>query len=260
MAPYIKDKRHLVGIILVFIGVVLILNNISFLPQFIPWWIWTWQFLLITIGVFSLLTSDKIVPGVILIGIGSVFLLSDILPRIWPQVFDLFDRSVFWYLVIIVIGASLILKRRSDQQSGPSRRHSRRPNFGGGSDGEATSINIDDSEGDYMDEVAIFGGGNKIYTSQNFKGGRVTAIFGGSEIDLTESQLASGIIEIEVFAMFGGWGLIVPRHWQVKSDVVAVFGGISDKRKVSVDTIKDNTRQLVIKGFVMFGGGEIKSY
>ena len=88
----------------------------------------------------------------------------------------------------------------------------------------------------------------------------MTAIFGGSEIDLTESHLAQGVIEIEVFAMFGGWTLVVPRHWQVKSDVVAVFGGISDKRKATADGLKDNTRQLVIKGFVMFGGGEIKSY
>jgi len=60
--------------------------------------------------------------------------------------------------------------------------------------------------------------------------------------------------------MFGGWGLIVPPNWQVKSDVVAVFGAITDKRRVSSEAIKDNTRQLVIRGFVMFGGGEIKSF
>lgn len=259
MAPYIKDKRHLVGILLVLIGVVLILDNIRFLPHFIPWWVWTWQFLLITIGAFSLLTSDKVGPGVVLIGVGSVFLLSDVLPSTWPQFFNWFDGSVFWYLVIIIVGASLILKRRNDSQAGPFRRHSRRPSFSGGGD-DATTIDIEDSANDYIDEVAIFGGGKKIYTSQNFKGGRVTAIFGGSEIDLTESQLAPGVIEIEVFAMFGGWTLVVPRHWQVKSDVVAVFGGISDKRKISADAMKDNTRQLIIKGFVMFGGGEIKSY
>jgi hypothetical protein len=88
----------------------------------------------------------------------------------------------------------------------------------------------------------------------------VTAIFGGSELIFSKSQLAPGVQEIEVFAMFGGWTLVVPTHWQVKSDVVAVFGGISDKRMLSDETMKDNTRQLIIKGFVMFGGGEIKSF
>ena len=46
----------------------------------------------------------------------------------------------------------------------------------------------------------------------------------------------------------------------VKSEVVAVFGAITDKRIITLETVKDNTRQLVIKGFAMFGGGEIKSY
>lgn len=262
MAPYVKDKRHLVGIILVLIGVVLILDNIRFIPHFIPWWIWTWQFLLITIGVFSMLTTDKIGPGVVLIGVGSVFLLSDILPDAWPQFFHWFsdDSSVFWYLLIIIVGASLILRRRGDSQTGPSRGHSRRPNFSHSKEGEAATIDIEGSDNDYIDEVAIFGGGKKIITTPNFKGGKITTIFGGSELDFTQSQLAPGVIEIEVFSMFGGWGLIVPTNWQVKSDVVAVFGGITDKRRVSAEVLKDNTRQLVIRGFVMFGGGEIKSF
>ena len=60
--------------------------------------------------------------------------------------------------------------------------------------------------------------------------------------------------------MFGGWTLVVPPNWQVKNEVVAIFGGINDKRVISTDVLKDNSRQLIIKGFVMFGGGDIKSY
>jgi len=266
MAPRIKDKRHLVGIILVLIGAVLILDNIRFIPHFIPWWIWTWQFLLITIGVFSLLTSEKTGPGIILIGIGTVFLLSNVLPDRWPHFFNWFDGSVFWYLVIIIIGLSLILRKRIERDPGPSRRRSRRPgksgrpDFARTQDGDDTTVNIDGDASDYLDEIAVFAGGKKIITSSNFQGGNVTSIFGGSDIDLTQSQLAPGVVEIEVFAMFGGWTLVVPQHWQVKSDVVAIFGGVSDKRVLHADAVKDNTRHLVIKGFVMFGGGEIKSY
>ena len=265
MAPYVRDKRHLVGLVLVLIGIVLIIDNLRFVPHFIPWWIWTWQFLLITIGVFSILTTDRVGPGIVLISIGSVFLLSDILPDIWPQFFHLFadDTNFFWYLVLIIVGASLILRRRGDNKagrSGPLRRHSRRPNVIRDKDQDTSSSGFENGENDYIDEVAIFGGGKKVITSNNFKGGRITNIFGGSELVLTQSQLAPGINEIEVFAMFGGWTLVVPRHWQVKSDVVAVFGGISDKRLVDAESLKDNTRQLIIKGFVMFGGGEIKSY
>ena len=262
MAPYIRDKRHLVGLIFVLIGLVLIIDNIRFIPHFIPSWIWSWQFLLIAIGGFSLLTSDKVAPGVILIGIGSVFLLSDILPDLWPDFFHLFadDTNLFWYLLLIIVGVSLILKNRGAHQPKPSRNHSRRPGSKGSGDPEPSTTFTDSSNTDFVDEVAIFGGGKKIITSENFRGGRVTAIFGGSDLILTQSRLAPGVNEIEVFAMFGGWTMVVPSHWQVKSEVVAVFGAITDKRIITSDVVKDNTRQLVIKGFAMFGGGEIKSY
>lgn len=263
MAPYIREKRHLVGIILVVVGLVLIIDNLRFTPHFIPWWIWTWQFLLITIGVFSLLTSEKVGPGVVLIGIGSIFLLSDILPREWPGFFDLFSDnfSLFWTLALIVVGASLILRKRIDTGGEPSKKHSRRPTFGGGKTTfGSTSDYAEGLDDDYIDEVAIFGGGKKIITSDNFKGGKLTTIFGGSDLILTQSQLAEGANELEVFSMFGGWTLVVPPNWQVRNEVISIFGGISDKRMISTDTIKDNTRQLVLKGVVIFGGGEIKSY
>ncbi len=271
MAAIFKDKRHLVGIILVLIGFVLIVDNIRFIPDFIPWWIWTWQFLLITIGVFSLLTSDNPAPGVVLIGIGSVFLLSDILPDIWPGFFDWFrsDSNLFWYLVLIVVGLSLILRRRGSFNFDRHRGHPRRRDFhrdgGDGtgfhreeSDSTTTASFGEGTDNDYIDEVAIFGGGEKIITSDNFKGGKVTTIFGGTDIILNHCKLAPGVNEIEVFAMFGGWTLRVPPNWNVKSEVIAVFGGISDKRYLGGDIVRDNTRQLIIKGFVMFGGGEIK--
>lgn len=267
MAPYIRDKRHLVGLIFVFIGLVLIIDNIKFMPDFIPWWIWTWQFFLITVGVFSLLTTDKVGPGIALISVGSVFLLSEILPDMWPGFFDLFadNTNFFWYLVLIVIGTSLLLKGKignfgSDKSS---KRHSRRPTSkfdDSNTSNDSSTFAFSNGDQDYIDEVAIFGGGKRIITSENFKGGKVTAIFGGLELILTRSKLADGIVELEVFAMFGGWNLVVPPTWQVKSEVVAVFGGIADKRVISPQEIRDNTQQLLVKGLVLFGGGEIKSY
>ena len=82
--------------------------------------------LLIAIGTFSLLTSDNHGPGFVLIGIGTVFLMWDILPDVWPNFFDFFidDSNVFWYLLIIVVGLSLIFKQRGtfrSKDSGPYR-------------------------------------------------------------------------------------------------------------------------------------------
>ena len=53
--------------------------------------------------------------------------------------------------------------------------------------------------------------------------------------------------------------MIIPRDWNVKIDIVALFGGVGDKRDI-VDNPDNDERVLYIKGFVMFGGGEIKSF
>ena len=75
---------------------------------------------------------------------------------------------------------------------------------------------------------------------------------------MSQTKLADGVVELEVFALFGGWNLVVPPTWQVKSEVVAIFGGISDKRMIAHDSVRDNTQKLLVKGVVLFGGGEIK--
>ncbi len=251
MAPYIKDRRYLAGLLLVAIGMLLIIENIKFIPDFIPWWVWTWQFLLITIGVFSLLTSENTTPGIVLVSIGTLFLLSDVLPWLQPWLYNVFNdvSSLFWYLIIIIIGISLIIRGRHRTPGSPESKGGR--HYNPSAPRESTQ--------DYIDELAIFGGADKIITTDNFKGGKITTMFGGADVKLLHSELAPGTHTIDVFSMFGGFTIVVPPHWQVKIDVVAVFGGVDDKRYPTPDSVKDNTRQLVIKGLVLFGGGEIKS-
>jgi predicted membrane protein len=98
-------------------------------------------------------------------------------------------------------------------------------------------------------------------TSQQFQGGKVTTIFGGLNYNMLKSKLAPGENVIDVFCLFGGMKLIVPEGWTVKIRVMSFFGGFSDKHRFRVpeSTIEEGS-QLVIKGTVIFGGGEIKSY
>ncbi|MEP1891886.1 MAG: hypothetical protein ABJJ14_09455, partial [Cyclobacteriaceae bacterium] len=80
-------------------------------------------------------------------------------------------------------------------------------------------------------------------------------IFGGSDIDLSESKPIDGAT-IEIFSMFGGCDITVPKDWQLEIDTIAVFGGFSDKRK----TITTTGPRVVIKGIMIFGGGDLKSH
>ncbi len=241
MKPVIQDKRVLIGALFILAGLVLIVDRILAV-DIIPGWIWTWQFFLIVIGVVSLLTSDKVAPGIILIAVGSYFLFPGIFKGTWFYE-NLFRSHLLLYLFLIFIGLILIIKGGNMQRSPHYHRALEGAEF----------------KDDYLNEVAVFGGGEKIITSDNFRGGNITTIFGGTDLNLTQAKLAEGIKEIDIFTMFGGWTLIVPAGWNVKIDVFSIFGGVSDKRSIGADMVRDNTRTLLLKGFVMFGGGEIKS-
>jgi predicted membrane protein len=110
---------------------------------------------------------------------------------------------------------------------------------------------------DFIDVTSIFGGVKKNILSKNFKGGDIVSVFGGSEINLSQADFDQKVI-IDAVQIFGGTKLIIPSHWQVRSEVVAIFGGIEDKRAQL--TTSSPERILILKGFTMFGGLEIKSY
>jgi hypothetical protein len=40
---------------------------------------------------------------------------------------------------------------------------------------------------------------------------------------------------------------------------MTIFGGFGDKRRKDPNMVYDDKKLLVVKGFVLFGGGEIKN-
>ncbi|MFO7525589.1 MAG: LiaF-related protein [Ignavibacteriaceae bacterium] len=225
------DKRAWLGAVLILLGSLFLLNsldifNFAFSRVFI-----SWPFFFFVIGIYILLQSEKKVLGGILAGLGGLFLI----PKIFPGVHINF--SIVFPLLLIAIGLYIILHKR-----------------------KTIGFIRGEIKEDMVDDISIFGGGDKIITSKNFKGGNITAIFGGSEINMTQCQLAEGLNSIDVFAFFGGTTIIVPKNWNVVVSVTSILGGFSNKG-IKDPTIEiDTSRSLVIKGLVVFGGGEVKNF
>lgn len=116
--------------------------------------------------------------------------------------------------------------------------------------------NSDDTS---FEEVAVFGGNKKGYAIKNLRSGKVIAIFGGSELDLRECVLSDEGTVLELFTMFGGTTLIIPKDWKVKSDVISIFGGF-DEHSQQVVSENNEEKTVYVKGMAIFGGGEIKRY
>lgn len=204
--------------------------------------------------------------GIILILVGAGFLLEqfeiitfgDILSIYWPSIIilfgvaGLFDRrsskfgsllliiiggllqidrldliegsafKLFWPVILILIGLKIIFGRGSiviDTDNTVKNNTEKKTNFKG-------NITLEDS----IDEFAMMSGIETNNQSQQFKGGRTTAIMGG----------------IDIF---------VPDDWRVEVSGTPILGGWSNKTKYNTDL---NSPVLKIKCFIMFGGIEVK--
>lgn len=234
---YRGNRNLVVGVVLILIGIAVFFKSLGILPYETEEIIFSWQMLLIAIGVLMISASRSRIGGFILIIIGVFFLLEEF-SGLSGQM-----RSLFWAFFFIFIG--LVIMFRAFRT--PSRRTHWHTRFS-----ESESL-------DYVDEIAIFGGSEKRIQSQNFSGGHMTNIFGGSTFDFTDARLAPGKQILDIVSIFGGFKLIVPSDWNIKLEVTAILGGVSDKRSRVKENLSDD-RVLIIRGIAIFGGGEIKSY
>jgi len=226
-----RHHYHILGAVLVIIGSALILRNMGIFPWHIERIIFSWQMLLITIGlVVTLGSSGERTGGIVCMAIGAFFLV----PKIFKVTYNI---NIFWPAIFIIVGLIIIFSRRPR-----IKWHSK--------------TKIGDN---FIDIVNIFSGSEKQVISDNFQGGKITSIFGGSEIDLTKAKLVPGVSELEIACIFGGTTIIVPNDWNVKVEVTPVFGGI-EEHKIASNAFVDMSKMLIIKGAVIFGGGEIKRY
>ena len=224
-----KRKSLTFGLLVLGLGLVWLLHNFGMIGDRTWEIIFSWQMLLIAIGVINVSNDSSRGIGWILIAIGGFFMVSDIYNL--PMSFE----HVFWPALLIMIGLVLIF--------GSSRIFRRR------------DFTISKGE-DFIEEVSIFSGRERIVNSLAFRRGKIVSVFGGSKIDLTKAELAQGNVEIEIVSIFGGSTLIIPSDWNVKLEVFNIFGGYGDKR---IRGQVDFNKTVLVKGVALFGGGELKS-
>jgi predicted membrane protein len=230
-----NNSRLIFGLVLITVGLFLFADRFDLIPFEWNQYIFTWQSLLIVIGLVSLGKGESRVTGLVLISIGGLFLAAKVLGYHYPI------KYFFWPTVFVAIGLILIFHSKGHM-----------PRFGM----RKGIIDVD-----FIDDMSIFGGSEQRVSSKNFRGGRVTNIFGGSTFFMGDAQLAPGRNVLDMFCLFGGSKIVVPSDWKIKIEVTSIFGGYADKR-MNVQRAEGaaSEKELVIRGVVIFGGGEIKSY
>lgn len=222
----IKSNNRLnFGILLVVAGLFFLLGKMGIIPDAVYDALTRWPMIFVIIGVVNLINREFTAATIFLV-IGGYFLFSDFfnLRYVWD----------LWPVLLIFVGLMFIFKQ--------NRR--------------IKNLNLPVNSEDVIDEVAIFGGREVKVESQNFMGGKITSIFGGSDIHLLNARMSDQGAVIDMVAIFGGTKIYIPRDWTVKTDVVSIFGAFTDKRLYFSES-SDASKVLYIKGTVIFGGGEL---
>jgi predicted membrane protein len=230
---HLTNNRVIIGVVLVLAGLALVIKNTGFFPDFIDHVIFSWPMLLVVIGLIMTLSSSEKTGGIIVMAVGGFFMI----PLVFRETFHMYN--MFWPSIFIIIGIIFIVSRRKGWGSITSK----------GTAGD-----------DFIDYVNVFSGGERQIISQNFQGGKISSVFGGIDLDLTQAKLAPGRNILEIACVFGGATILVPDTWFVTIEVTPVLGGFSDTRKLRPGRTVESQSQLIIKGAVVFGGGEVKSY
>lgn len=215
--------RSLIGAFVVLAGVLLLLDTTGTVPTrnlliYVP-------SLFVFAGVWSLVASRfrNLLGPLVLIAVAGAGQLIVLGYATLEQV------AVYWPLLLIAGGLSIASGRFSSEVSA--------------------------SDAAYTSAFAAFGGVEKRNTSRTFSGGDLIAVFGGTELDLRDAGIGATPATIDAIALFGGVDVVVPRDWNVRMDVVPLFGGATDDRPRRERTHEET--DLVVTGVAAFGAVSI---
>ncbi|MDR0687120.1 MAG: cell wall-active antibiotics response protein [Prevotellaceae bacterium] len=278
-------RSLIAGLLFIAAGVLLLMFDSSVLPAAYKPIIFSWQTLVCITGLIFL-ASRKLLTGLLLIFTGGLF----ILPELNIESLS-FLKSNIWAVVAICVGVALMFhpawrSRRFDKWKNRAERirnlseeqrseffdryrrlHHRsscryercvckqaKP-FHSHNGAAAWKSSISCSE--YVEYSTVFGGVHEKVGIKNFRGGEISCIFGGAEIDFSEAQLAEGAHTLEVNSVFGGVVLYVPIDWYIEVRQSQLFGNFVDNRPKPTFEV-DEKRMLILEVTAVFGGGEIK--
>jgi len=244
-------RRLLFGLIVIAVGVLFTLDRMGYVNAGEFWEYW--PVLLIAAGIGRVIqpcSAHERGFGVLLIVVGTWFLLSNL---------DLIHYSFrdVWPIFLVVLGILMVWRAIAGPAArGPRRRLEEECKTCEGSaavGGAAKTTSVTSST---VDGFALLGGVNRKCVSQDFRGGSLTAIMGGCELDLRSASISSGQAVIDTFAFWGGIEIKVPQDWNVVVQGTPILGAFDDK---TVRVGGDRSKVLVIRGVALMGGVDVKN-
>lgn len=223
------------GFIIVAVGVIFTLDNLDMV--YARDYLRYWPALLVVYGAvktFQPHSGGGRFWGIVLMFAGAAMLID----RMDIFYFRLWD---FWPLLLVALGAMMILR------TGYRRRSDNAVIVGGEQASDSGSI---------VNASAFLGGSRRNVHTKDFRGGELTAVMGGCDIDLRNASIANSPAVLDVFAFWGGIEIKVPQAWTVSFEGTPILGGYDDK---TFRQTADAGQRLIIRGTIVMGGVEVRN-
>ncbi|MDR1672784.1 MAG: cell wall-active antibiotics response protein [Bacteroidales bacterium] len=244
------------GLLVAISGILLFAFNAGYLPKEYKTIVFSWQMLLVAIGLSLLFSRYKWFAGIVLLLAGFVLLL----PKLHLLGWDIGMRNA-GPVALFVLGVIILCRAIRVRNKDPHELFFRRMQKNARKCHNWEHWEHWDKrhkETGYIDRNYIFGGGNEKLDICGFKGGDINCVFGGLELDLTDTTLAEGVHTLEINTVFGSVSLYIPVDWKIEIRQEQVFGRFLDNRPKSAFEVDEN-RKLILEVSSIFGGGEIRS-
>lgn len=214
--------QALLGVLVVAIGVAALLDELDLvevsLGDLVSTW---WPLAVIGVGLAALVTVPRAWVGPAgVLTVGVLLQLGEL------GLLDVSFWGLLWPLGIILVGISLITRM--------------------GSHGTDDAV---------VNSAVIWWGSERRSTSQAFRGGSLSAIMGGIDLDLRQADIVDKA-EIAVFAFWAGVDIKVPPTWRVRVTGLPLLGGFDNKTTPPADP---DAPELVVHVTAIMGGVEVKS-
>jgi hypothetical protein len=218
----------LFGSLLLVIGVLLFLRSLGLLEGEIFRF---WPLLLVAVGLLKLATAanpvDRLI-GMGLLAFGSLRMAATAF-RLDVGPLDILAT------VLIVVGAAIVWRGvRGTGFENVARVEAMR---------------------DYIDALAFMGGYGTKCVSQRFRGGEVSVLMGGIELDLRGASMEAPAV-MDVFVMWGGIEIRVPDDWDVELRGTPILAGFEDKTRPQPNA---GPKRLIVRGVAIMAGVELKN-
>jgi len=223
--------QMVVGLGVIAVGMLFLLDNLGIIEFDYAFQLWPVIFILAGVLKFTQSTSSRgRVAGGVFIALGVVLVLK-----------GLGFIHVSWRVLapLLMIAAGLLVVFKSTRE--------RKDSVGG-------MLDKDAGQDSFVHLTALLGGIERRVYTPDFRGGDITAIMGGCQLDLRQASMRGEAV-LSVFAMWGGIDIKVPDDWTVSLEGTPLLGGFSEKTSAP----RDNSKRLIIRGVALMGGVDVRN-